>query len=162
MSRVKREYRTTSRENYDRFMKDNNISEDKLSYSKYEKVIDTNNWMFMEYILETGDKIRLPHGFGDLSINKKMLKKFKEHEGKRYINLRIDWAKTKKEGKKIYHTNEHSDGFNYRWIWFTTSALIHLNKLYVFRPCRYASRRIAQYIKKTGSQYKQLYNEYVK
>lgn len=160
MSRVKREYTTTSRENYLRFLKEHKISKDKLSFKKFEKILCLNNWMFTEYVLETGNKVRLPHGFGDFSINKKKLNRFKEHEGKRYINLRIDWAKTKVEGKRIYHTNEHSDGFNYKWIWFPSSALIYLNRLYVFKPCRYASRAIAKYIKKPNSIYKELYNEY--
>ena len=162
MSRVKREYSTSSKENYDRFIKANKLIKADLSYEKYNKFINLNNWMSVEYVLETGYKVRLPFGFGDLSINKKKLNKFKEFEGKKYINLRIDWQKTKKEGKRIYHTNEHSDGFNHKWVWFPQSALMHLNKLYVFSPCRYASRAIAKYIKKPGSIYKELYNEYIK
>lgn len=160
MSRKKKEYRTYSRENYDRFIKENNILESELSYPKYCKNLEVCNWMFMEYILRTGEKINLPFGFGPLTINKKKLKKYKEHDGKKYVNLRPDWQKTKQNGKMIYHTNEHSDGYNFRWLWFPAEARIHLSNLYIFKPGRYASRAINKYIKKSN-QYQELYLEWL-
>lgn len=162
MSRVKKEYRTDSKENYFRFIKQNNLTETELSFDKYQKNISICNWMFIEYALSTGRRVTLPYGFGDLAVNKKMLKRFKEHDGKRYVNLRIDWAKTKKLGKRIYHTNEHSDGFNYKWLWFVNRAKISVSDLYVFRPCRYASRTLGKYIKKPNSHYKEMYLEWLK
>ena len=84
----------------------------------------------------------------------------KVYKGKKYINLRIDWAKTKEAGKKIYHTNEHSDGFNFRWLWFPGDARIHLSNLYVFKPWRYVSRAINRYVRKTNSMYKDLYMQW--
>jgi hypothetical protein len=162
MSRVKREYRTTSRENYDRFLSENKITEKELSFDKYCKNIEVCNWMYVEYALRTGLKVFLPHGFGPIAVNKKMLKRFKEHKGKKYINLRVDWAKTKKLKKTIYHTNEHSDGYNFKWAWFPNEAKLHLSELYVFRPGRYASRAINKYLRKPDAQYKELYLEWGK
>lgn len=160
MSRVKREYRTCSRENYDRFLKEHKISEKTLPYNKYVKNLEVCNWMFVEYALETGNKVNLPYGFGSIAVNKKMLKRFTEHNGKKYVNLRVNWAKTRKLGTKVYHTNEHSDGFNFRWIWFPKEAKIHLSGLYVFRPCRYMSRAIAKYVEKLGGEYQEKYLEW--
>ena len=160
MSRRKREYRTYSRENYDRFLKENHLSEKDLPYNKYCKNLEVCNWMFVEYALRTGSKVLLPYGFGALAVNKKMLKRYKEHDGKKYINLRVDWKKTKEAGKKIYHTNEHSDGYNFRWLWFNADAKLHLSDLYVFKPCRYASRAINKYLRRPG-QYKELYLEWL-
>lgn len=160
--RTKKEYRTSSRENYDRFIKENKVSVSELPYKKYLKNIELSNWMFIEYALVTGNKINLPYGFGSLAVNKKKLNRFKEYNGKKYVNLRTDWAKTKKLGKKVYHTNEHSDGFNYRWAWFPEDAKIHLSNTYVFKPCRYSSRAINQYIRKPGSSFKEMYLEWKK
>jgi len=162
MSRTKKEYRTYSRENYDRFLKENNISEKELPYSKYCKNLEVCNWMFVEYALRTGQKVQLPHGFGTLAVNKKKLKMYKEHNGKKYINLRIDWKKTRELGKKVYHTNEHSDGFNFRWMWFSEDAKLFLSDLYVFKPGRYVSRAINKYVRKVNAQYKELYLEWLK
>ena len=166
MSRRKKEYRTYSRENYEVFIKENNISERDLTYPKYCKNLQVCNWMFVEYALRTGVKVSLPHGFGSLAVNKKMLKKYKIYKDKdgleqKKINLRIDWKKTNELGKKIYHTNEHTDGYNYRWIWFVPDAKIFLSSLYIFKPGRYASRAINKYLRKPNSDYKHMYLEWL-
>lgn len=165
MSKRKREYRTYSRENYDRFIKENNITEQELPYPKYCKNLEVCNWMFVEYALRTGLKVQLPHGFGPIVVNKKMLKKFKEYKdkegnSKKVINLRVDWDKTNKLGKTVYHTNEHTDGYNFRWLWFPSEAKFFLSDLYVFKPGRYASRAITKYLKRPNSQYKDMYLEW--
>lgn len=159
MSRSKVQFWSHSKDNYNRFLKENNVTEKELSYKKYKRIIETCNWMYVEYALRTGFKVTLPFGFGNISVVKKKIKTFKEFQGKQYINLRIDWAKTKEIGKRVYHTNEHSDGFNYKWRWSGREAKFHLSDLYTFRPQRYASRAISKYVKKPSSQYKDLYME---
>ncbi len=161
MSRKKREYRTYSRENYDRFLLENNLGEKDISYQKFCKNLEVCNWMFVEYILRTGAKINLPHGFGTLTITKRMLKRYKIYNGVKYINLKVDWGKTNKLGKKIYHNNEHSDGYNFKWAWFGREAKFHLSDLYNFKPGRYPSRAISKYIKKPNGQFQELYLEWL-
>lgn len=167
MSQRKKEYRTNSKENYDRFLKVNKLTEEEIPFDKWKQNLSVCNWMFIEYALRTGMKVTLPFGFGPLAVNKKMLKRFKEYkdsEGntKKVVNLRIDWAKTKKLGKKVYHTNEHTDGYNYKWKWFSEDAKFYLSDLYVFNPGRYASRAINKYLKKPGADYKGLYLQWTK
>jgi len=159
MSRNKVEFWTHSKENYNRFLVEHKITDKELSYKKYKKIIETCNWMFIEYALRTGFKVTLPFGFGSLAVVKKKIKTYKEYKGKQYVNLRIDWAKTKEVGKRVYHTNEHTDGYNYRWRWSPKDAKFHLSNLYTFKPQRYASRSINKYIKKPNSQFKDLYME---
>lgn len=161
MSRKKKEYRTYSKENYNRFLKENNLTEAQISYPKYCENLEVCNWMYVEYALRTGEKVPLPHGFGPIAVNKKMLKRYKEHNGKKYINLRVDWAKTRLHGKKIYHTNEHSDGYNFHWLWFSTDAKFGLADIYVFKPGRYMSRAINKYVRKTDPQYKEIYLQWL-
>src|SRR5690606_28154683 len=143
------------------------ITEQELSYSKYVKNLEVCNWMFVEYALRTGYKVSLPYGFGAIAVNKKMLKRYKQYKDRKtgelikVVNLRIDWKKTKELGKKIYHTNEHTDGYNFRWIWFSNESKIHLADLYIFKPGRYASRAISKYVKKPNNQYKEQYLEWL-
>lgn len=158
--RVKKQYRTDSRENYERFLKKYGISESTLSFDKFKKNIHYCNWMYIEYALRTGNKISFPHGFGSLVVTKKILQRYKIHNGVKYNNLRINWQKTKEIGKRVYHTNEHSDGYNYKWLWFAKDSRLRLRHLYVFKACRYASREIAKYVKKKDAQYGQMYLEW--
>lgn len=160
MSRTKKDYITNSRENYERFLKENKVSTEELSYQKYSKNLLTCNWMFIEYALRTGSRVPLPYGFGSIAVNKKKLNRFKEFNGKKYINLRIDWKKTKKAGRRIYHTNEHSDGYNFRWAWFPEDARLYLSSLYVFKAWRYSSRAINKYVRKTDTDYKDMYMQW--
>lgn len=158
--RLKVEYRTVSKESYNTFIVKYPSLKSTLSYDKYKENIYICNNLMVEYVLKTGNTIKLPHGFGDLTIRKKKLKPKKIFNGKTYINLKIDWAKTKKEGKYIYHTNEHSDGYNYRWIWKPSSARFFFSSLWNFKPHRDASRAIAKFVNKPNSNYKDIYLEY--
>jgi hypothetical protein len=150
MSRVKVDYSTYNKAAYHKFLKNHNLTEKDITFKKYVSNIKICNWMYIEYALRTGEKVQLPYGFGQIAVNKRLLKRYKEHNGKTYVNLRVDWASTKKYGKKIYHTNEHTDGFNFKWIWFNKPCKIHLAEIYTFKACRYASRAIAKYLKKNS------------
>src|SRR5687768_12533887 len=111
--RVKVGYRTTERAVYNRFCLAH--PEIKISFEKWKEVIYTYNYAFRDYILESGEKAKYPWGFGSFAISKKKVKKFKEWNGKTYINLPVDWKKTKEMGKTIYHFNAHTDGFRCKW-----------------------------------------------
>jgi hypothetical protein len=165
MSRRKIQYRTYSRDNYNRFLAENKLTKEDISFEKYRKNLEVCNWMYVEYALRTGEKVKLPHGFGFIAVNKKMLSHYKnflnKNTGKKFINLRIDYNETRKHGKVIYHTNEHSDGYNFKWVWFPKEAKFFLHELYVFNPGRYASRAIAKYVKKPNSEYKELYMNWI-
>jgi nucleoid DNA-binding protein len=82
MPRVKVEWRSASKENYVDFCKKN--SDIKISFDKWRNIIYSFNESFKIYILETGDKGRLPSGFGEFSINKKKRKKVSIYNGKVY------------------------------------------------------------------------------
>lgn len=69
--RVKKEYTTSSKENYERFLKEHKVSKSQLSFDKYEKIIKICNWMYVEYMLETGNKVKLPGGFGEIAVSKR-------------------------------------------------------------------------------------------
>ena len=107
--RVAIEWRSGSKEEYEKFCKSNpNI---KLSFIEWKNILYSFNDSFRSYILETGDKGKLPCGFGEFGINKKKRKKTKVlPNGKEYINLPVDWKKTKEAGKYIYIFNYHTDG----------------------------------------------------
>ena len=155
--RVKKDWRSGSKENYYNFCKKHpSIT---LTFDEWNKIIYTFSDYFKEYILETGEKAKLPQGFGDFSIVKKKRKRTKILDGKEYINLPIDWQKTKEKGKKIYNLNFHTEGYFFGWRWFKPSVHISNGALWFFKPSRVTSRLLAHYIK-TDNKYQHLYKEW--
>jgi len=155
MCRVSVDWRSSSRENYDDFCKKNPTI--KVSFDKWRSIIYEFNESFKTYILETGHKAKLPSGFGEFSIIKKVRKKTKIlPDGREIINLPIDWKRTKEKGKKIYNFNYHTEGFSFRWKWFKKSARLKNTDLWWFKPSRTTSRLLCHYLK-TDPKYQHIY-----
>lgn len=147
MSRVKVEYRSSAREVYDKFCQ--KYPEDIILYEEWREIIYTYNYLFRDYILETGDRSKLPFGLGAFAISKKKIKKTKTYDGKEYVNLPVDWVKTKKAGKKIYNFNAHTDGYRFRWMWFNRGfRRFPHSDLWIFKPSRVSSRKITEFLRK--------------
>lgn len=155
--RTKVEWRSSSRDNYNNFCK--STPSIKLSFDQWRNILYSFNELFKQYILETGDKAKLPFGFGEFSINKKKRKKIKSNNGREFINLPIDWKKTKEKHKIIYNFNFHTEGWFFGWIWFKTTARFKQSDLWYFKPCRITSRLLSHYLK-TDEKYQYLYKEW--
>ena len=63
MPRVATDWISYGRKNYKKFCKEN--PEIKLTYDEWRNILYTFSDEFKFYILETGEKARLPFGFGD-------------------------------------------------------------------------------------------------
>lgn len=159
MPRVSVDFRSSSKDNYNKFVK--KYPTIKVTFDEWKNIIYMFNENFRDYILETGKKAKLPLGFGEFTINKKIRKKFKVNPktGKEYINLPIDWKKTKEKGKKIYNFNYHTEGYHFRWLWDKKKARIRHADLWWFKPSRVSSRMLAHYLK-TDEKYQHLYQQW--
>jgi hypothetical protein len=157
--RTKIDWRSSSKENYNNFCNKNPTL--KITFDQWKNIIYSYNEYFKNYILETGEKARLPFGFGEFSINKKKRRKLKTVDGKEVVNLPIDWKKTKEKGKRIYNFNYHTEGFFFGWIWFKESTRIRNIDLWYFKPSRTTSRLLSHYIK-TDNKYQNIYCEWKK
>jgi hypothetical protein len=157
--RTKIEWRSSSRENYRNFC--NKYPTVKITFDEWKNIIYLYNENFKNYILETGEKARLPFGFGEFSVNKKKRKKMKDINGKEYVNLPVDWQRSKEKGKIIYNFNYHTEGFFFGWLWFKDSTRLRNINLWYFKPSRATSRLLSHYIK-TDDKYQHLYREWKK
>ncbi len=156
--RVVVEWRSASKANYVLFCKKYpNIT---LSFEDWKIIIYSFNEALREYILETGERVRLPYSFGEISINKKIRRKMKGPNNE-YINLPIDWKKTKEKGKIIYNFNYETEGYFFGWHWFKKTARIKQAELWYFKASRTTSRLLAHYIK-CDKKYQNLYREWEK
>lgn len=158
MPRVKVSYRTTSRGVYDRFCAA--YPSINLSFEKWKEILYTFNCSFRDHILETGDRCKLPWGFGTFSISKKKNRKLVIYEGVERINMPIDWARTHKLGKRVFHFNAHTDGYKYKWKWFLADCRFYSSDIWMFKPSRLTSRKLAEYLKRPNSPYPQIYREW--
>jgi nucleoid DNA-binding protein len=158
--RTKIDWRSSSKDNYNQFCKKHSAI--KLTFDEWRNILYTYNESFKEYILETGEKAKLPYGFGEFSINKKKRRKLKNNiDGKEFVNLPIDWQKTKEKGKVIYNFNYHTEGYFFGWMWFKTTARFKNSDLWYFKPSRLTSRLLSHYLK-TNDKYQYVYNEWKK
>lgn len=159
MPRVKIDWRSSSKENYKDFCKKN--PKYQLSFDDWRNIVYTFNDVFKNYILETGEKAKLPYGFGEFTINKKKRKRVYTHDNKEKINLPIDWKKTKEKGKIIYNFNYHTEGYFFGWLWLKDSVRFKNADLWYFKPTRSTSRMLSHYLN-TDLKYQQLYREWKK
>lgn len=158
MSRVSVEFRTASKENYLDFCKKHPSI--RLEFNEWKCIVYGYNEAFKEHLLETGEKQKLPFGFGEFTINKKKRKKIvTDLEGKEHINLPIDWQKTREKGKVIYNFNYHTEGYFFGWIWLKRTARFKFTNLWYFKPSRTTSRLLAHYLK-VDNKYQHVYREW--
>jgi len=152
--RVAKDWRSASRDNYNNFRSEK--PEINISFEEWKKIIYGFNKMFTEHILETGEKIKLPNGLGEFTINKKKRVRVTIVNGKEYINLPIDWKKTREKGKYIYNFNYHTEGYFFGWKWFKRSSRFKFSSFWTFKPTRNNSRLISKYIK-SDEKYQHIY-----
>jgi hypothetical protein len=144
MVRYKPDYVTSSALVYKRFLKEHpNIN---ISSREWANVLKIFNELFLEYALQTGERTKLPFGFGTLAISKKKTIKIIDRGDKKFIGLPIDWTKTHQLGKRVYLLNTHSDGYRCRWFWFKRDSNIGSPEIWMFRPSRTTSRMMARYL----------------
>jgi len=160
MSRSAVDWRTATRANYIAFCKSH--PEIELEYGDWTSIVYRYMDLFRDEMLETGEKRRLPAGLGEFAIKKKKRKRFKvSPEGKSFINLPVDWKKSKEMGKKIYIFNYHTEGYGFSWKWFKNSAHFRFWDLWYFKPSRVTARMLSHYLK-TDEEYQHKYCEWGK
>jgi hypothetical protein len=160
MSRPVIEYRTTSRETYEDFCLQN--PEVSISYQDWKNIIYAFNEAFANYILETGDRIKVPFGLGEVWIGKKKPRRYKVVNGEEKLNLPIDWKKSKELGKVVYHLNLHTDGYSYDWKWDKRGCRIFQKELWNWRPARSICRALSKKLQEPDSDYKYMYRDQAK
>lgn len=121
-----------------------------VEYRAFRDIINDYFKYLRDELIENGKEIKLPCRLGTLSIVKH---KPKEYSGR---SLRIDYAETKKVGKIVYHLNEHSNFYKYRYYWNKHNMLNHNKTMYQLIMTRDNKRRLAQIIKNKERDYLEL------
>ena len=134
---------------YQNYSNDPNILQElKVPKETFKKVIKSFSKKVLDTVLLDSEEIKLPI-IGSLRI-----KKIKQNLGKqlKYNKLRVDWKRTKETGYKVYHINEHRNGYYYRFYWNKNKFLNR--SFYSFYSERWnAKRRLPKILKTTSIDY---------
>jgi hypothetical protein len=107
-----------------------------MPYDRFKEIFNSLIKAIISYVLE-GYLFKFPYNLGILRIKKRKMTLNKKM-------LRVNFAETKKLGKTIYHLNEHSGGYYYRFSW--DSGIISGIRKYTFTPVRIHKRALAKKI----------------
>lgn len=80
-------------------------------YSVYKGILDSMCQIIIEHVLDSSDGFKMPYGLGFIQIGKYKPKKLNDK------SLSVDYKASKEYDKKIYHLNEHSNGYKFRLYW---------------------------------------------
>lgn len=146
------------------------------SYAKYEANSDGNdrvevkdyielNKLYNKFLIRKaleGKEVTLPSRMGTLSVVGRR-PKMRFDENSNIVGLAPDWVRTKEFWKKnpeakekktlLYHTNPHTDGFRYKWMWSKNRVLVENKTLYALRLTRENKRAVYKAIME-GKQFK--------
>ena len=122
---------------YRDYVKKNDVE---LNYARYKRIIDEFNKVVKEDILERSQPFKMPYGLGAICIVKYKPKGYTDK------SLSVDYKSSKEEGKRIYHLNEHSNGYKYRLYWSKVPNVFSARYKYQLCMVRENKRHLAQLI----------------
>lgn len=116
-----------------------------VDFKLYKEIVSAYFKTVKDILLEEGRTYKLPCGLGMLFISKR-----KPNQKDR---ISVDFANTKKYGKTIFHLNEHTNGFRYKFYWNKTNATHPMAHAYNFVASRANKRQLCALIKEQGYDY---------
>lgn len=162
--RPRRDYRSASKEMYEKFIKENPTL--KITFKQYQTIIRTWNKKFAIHCLETGDKIMFPFGFGPIAINRKKTERyFTDKNGVKHIILPVNWKATlddveNPEHKKVYIFNHHTEGYRFKWYWFKDESKLRISDVWAFQPAKELKQLLTKYLTDPTIKYYLKYREW--
>lgn len=96
--------------------------------------------IILETLLERSEGFKMPFGLGYIQIVKYKPKKLNDK------SLSVDYKASKEYDKRIYHLNEHSNGYKYRLYWSKLPKTFPDRYIYQLCLVRTNKRKLAQLI----------------
>lgn len=128
----------TMKDFYKQYIKDY----DYIDYDTYKLIVNSYFQKVSNSLYDKSMIYKIPNHLGMFQITKKA----RDIRTCMTLPSQIDWENTVKYGTKIYHVNEHSDGYRYYFKWFKRGMLKNIGA-YRFVPSRANKRKLAYYIK---------------
>ena len=111
-----------------------------VDYSLYKRILDEMCVVILEHVLEGSEGFKMPYGLGFIQVGKYKPKTLTDK------SLSVDYKASKEYNKRIYHLNEHSDGYKYRLYWSKIPRTFPDRYKYRLSLVRQNKRRLAQLV----------------
>lgn len=111
-----------------------------VDYSLYKRILEEMCNIILEHIFERSEGFKMPYGLGFIQIGKYRPKSYNSK------SLSVDYKASKEYDKKIYHLNEHSDGYKFRLYWSKIPRTFPDRYKYQLGLVRQNKRKLAQLI----------------
>lgn len=111
-----------------------------LSYVDFKRILDRMCAIILENIFERSEGFKMPYGLGFIQVGKYRPKNYDS------TSLSVDYKASNDYGKKIYHLNEHSNGYKYRLFWSKIPRTFPDRYRYQLSLVRANKRKLAQLI----------------
>lgn len=111
-----------------------------VPYVAYKRILDEMGIIILKHILNGSDGFKMPYGLGYIQIGKYKPKTYTDK------SLSVDYKASKEIGKRIYHLNEHSDGYKFRLYWSKIPQTFPDRYKYQLRLVRANKRKLAKLI----------------
>lgn len=111
-----------------------------VDYELYKRILDEMCRIILDAVLNSSDGFKMPYGLGFMQVGKY---KPKTLSGE---SLSVDYKASREYDKRIYHLNEHSNGYKYRLYWSKIPRTFPDRYKYQLCFVRQNKRRLAQLI----------------
>jgi hypothetical protein len=128
-----------------------------MTRSTFTGICKMFNELLIEALVLENFEFFIPYRQGTLSIIKRKTSVYYDENGKLKSNLRVDYQATRKlweqdmqafiERRRVYHLNEHTDGYNYGFYWRKTYSKVPQGVVYSFKASRGMARFLAKAVK---------------
>lgn len=118
-----------------------------ISKKTYKQILLEFLKIIQTRVIEESRIVRLPYRVGSICIVKKKPKSWKTSPKS------FDYQACKIYGTRVYHLNEHSDGYKYRFYWNKQDCNFKNKGMYQMKWSRDNKRRLAQIIKNKETDY---------
>lgn len=122
---------------YQSYIKNTSVD---IPYTRFKRILETFNRSILESLLERSEGFKMPYGLGYIQIVKYKPKSYSKK------SLSVDYKTSKEEGFRVYHLNEHSDGYKYRLFWSKLPQTFPDRYKYQLMLVRKNKRHLAQLI----------------
>lgn len=109
-------------------------------YNLYKRILDMMCQIVLEILFERSEGFKMPYGLGTVMVCKYKPKQLSAK------SLSVDYKASKDYSKKIYHLNEHSDGYKFRLYWSKLPQTLPHRYRYQLCLVRQNKRKLAQLI----------------
>lgn len=111
-----------------------------VSYNTFRDICEDYYKGIVDHLFE-GGFYNLPYNTGEISIKGKRVKKMTSK------TMPVDWEQTNKLGKKVFHINDHSNYYKFRFAWSKLYRHFKNKSNYRLVFTRENKRRLAKIIK---------------